>query len=145
MFTRRNFHQFSGGSMEHRCTERLSSHLNVLIHQNHVPVAIGRIKNGSHMGVYIESDFANIDCERQISIEVLLNQPTQNSKLHRLEISALVIHKTAQGFGAELDIKTQEQADSFVTLLRSSNLGHTQNHVHEEPLYMPIFARAANN
>lgn len=103
--------------MEHRCTERYASDLSILIYQHKLPVAIGRIRNGSRLGIFIETDFANIDCEHQISLELPLNRSSAN-KLQRVEMKALVIHKTGKGFGVELDIKTQEQTDLFVEILR---------------------------
>ncbi len=120
--------------MEHRCTERYASDLSILIYQHKFPVAIGRIRNGNRFGIFIETDFANIDCEHQVSLELPLNRSSAN-KLHRVEMKALVIHKTQKGFGVELDIKTQEQTDLFVSLLRD---------LHHEPQKAQIFQMVAN-
>ncbi len=119
--------------MEHRYTERYVSDLSVLIYQDKLPVAIGRIKNGSRLGIFIETDFANIDCEHQISLELPQSRNSAN-KLPRVEMNALVIHKAEKGFGVELDIKTQEQTDLFVEILRA---------LYEKPQDAQIFSMAA--
>lgn len=121
--------------MEHRCTERHTSDLSVLIYQHKFPVAIGRIRNGSRWGIFIEADLANIDCEHQISLELPLSRNSAN-KLQRVEMKALVVHKTKKGFGVELDIKTQEQTDVFVDILRN---------LYQTPKKEQIFQVAANS
>ena len=121
--------------MEHRYTERYASDLSILIYQYKLPVAIGRIKNGSRLGVLIESDFDNIDCEHQISLEVLLNRNSNKHKLQRMEFKALVIHKTVKGFGAALEIQTDEQTDLFMEILQAVN---------EKSSNPQVFAMVAN-
>jgi hypothetical protein len=121
--------------MEHRYTDRYASDLSILIYQHKLPVAIGRIKNGSQSGVFIETDYANIHCEHQVTLEVLLNRNSVN-KLQRIEIDALVIHKTAKGFGATIEHRTQEQKEFFVEILRGVNT---------KPQNSTIFSMVANS
>jgi hypothetical protein len=103
--------------MEHRYAERTTSELKLLIYKHNHPIAIGRVRNGSHSGVFVETDFMDIDCEHQLTLEILL---TKNSvtKLQRIEMKAIVIHKTNKGFGAEVDFQNSLHADTFVELLR---------------------------
>ena len=105
--------------MEHRCANRYVSDLNIQIYQHKLPVALGRIKNASLSGVFVETEFTEIDCEHQISLEILHNRKAL-SKAKRIKIPALITHKRNNGFGAELDISTAEHADFFSNLL----LGH---------------------
>jgi len=107
--------------MEHRCTNRYVSDLNIQIYQDKMPVALGRIKNASLAGVFVETEFRNIDCERQVLLEILHNR-NNAFKPHRIKIPALVAHKGNNGFGAELDITSQEQADLFAGLLFTQQL-----------------------
>lgn len=120
--------------MEHRCTDRYASDLSVLIYQHKLPVAISRIKNGSRSGVFIETDFTGIDCEHQIVLEVVLSR-NGSHKGQCMEIQALVTHKMDKGFGAELEMKTQEQCDLFMKLLRGGE---------EKDTEIEMFAMAAN-
>lgn len=106
--------------MEHRCTNRYVSDLNIKIYQHKLPVALGRIKNASLAGVFVETEFANIDCEHQISLEICHNRSRAASK--PIKIQALIIHKRNNGFGAELDIVDSEQADFFTKLLQGQKV-----------------------
>lgn len=101
--------------MEHRCTDRYPSDLKILIYKHGLPIAIGRIKNGGRMGVYVETDFMDVDCEHQLTLEVMPSR--QNPRLS-IPMKAIVIHKTGHGFGAELDIETHEQSRTFLDMLR---------------------------
>lgn len=102
--------------MEHRCTQRYSGDLQILIYKHNMPIAIGRIKNGSRVGGFIETDFADIDCEHQLRLEVLANKHL-GSKQQSLRMEAIVIYKTSRGFGVELDMDNREQADTFIEML----------------------------
>lgn len=112
--------------MEHRCTERYGCNLSVIISKQGQVVAVGRIKNGSHLGVFVEADLTDIECGQQLSLKISA-QKSNTGKLQNLSMRALVIHKTTQGFGAVLDVATQKQIDilkycyaSQVTHLASS-------------------------
>jgi len=107
--------------MEHRCTERTASELNVLIYKHNNPIATGRIKNCSHAGVFVETDFMDIDCEHQLTFEVLFNENSA-IKFQRVEMKAIVIHKASKGFGAEVDFLDSSQANVFKEILRGPQL-----------------------
>jgi hypothetical protein len=121
--------------MEHRCTERSPSELKILIYKHNHPIAIGRIKNGSQYGVYVETDFVDIDCEHQVRLEVLLNK-NPVTKLQRIEMHAIIIHKDDKGFGAEVDFDKVSEVNTFLDILKypQSAVPDTQ-----------IFAKAANH
>ncbi len=105
--------------MEHRCTERISSELEIQIFKHNRSVAIGRIKNGSLHGVFVESDFMDIDCEHQLKLELLLNRNTAE-KIQRIEMNAIIIHKTGKGFGAEVEFGSAQQANLFMEILQGT-------------------------
>ena len=105
--------------MEHRCAERVKSELKILIYKHNHPVAIGRINNGSRHGVFVETDFMDIDCEHQLKLEVMLSK-NNYSKFKRIEMEAIVIHKTPRGFGAEIEFPNTQQADMFMEIMRGA-------------------------
>jgi len=105
--------------MEHRCTTRINSELKLLIYKHNFPVAIGRVKNGSRYGVFVETDFMEIDCEHQLKLEVLLDK-NSGTKFQRIEMEALVIHKTGKGFGAEIDFPNSVHGDIFYEILQGN-------------------------
>lgn len=120
--------------MEHRCAERISSELKILIYKHNLPIAIGRVRNGSNNGVFVETDFMDIECEHQLHLEVLLSK-NNGTKLQAIEMKALVVHKTGKGFGAEVDFQNSVQTELFLELLRG-----TKASVPDEQ----IFAMVAN-
>ncbi len=105
--------------MEHRCTERITSELKILIYKHNLPIAIGRVRNGSSSGLFVETDFMDIECEHQLQLEVLFNK-SNVTKLQSIVLKVLVIHKTGKGFGAEVDFQNAAQAELFVDLLRGT-------------------------
>ena len=115
--------------MEHRCTERTPSELKVLIYKHNHLAAIGRLRNGSHLGVFIETDFNEIDCEHQLTLEVLLNKNSL-TKSQRIEMQAIVIHKTPKGFGAEIDFDKISDASIFTDVLKFHHLNSPQLHIY---------------
>jgi len=102
--------------MEHRCSERHPANIKILIYKYNVPVAIGRIKNGTRHGLHIESDLASVEPLQQLGIEVLVYGGS--NKLQRYQFDSIVIHTTEHGFGVELDALTQEASDQLWQLLQ---------------------------
>ena len=121
--------------MEHRCAERINSELKILIYKYNLPIAIGRVRTGSSSGIFVETDFVDVECEHQLQLEVLFNR-NNAVKPQSIEMKALVIHKTGKGFGAEVDFQNSAQAELFLELLRG-----TKASLPDEQ----IFARVANS
>ena len=101
--------------MEHRCSERYSADIKVLIYKLNMPIAIGRIKNGNCHGLFIESDLADVRPLQQYGIEIMPVPSTSNSQ--RLKLDSIVIHSSKQGFGVELDALSQKEASDLMALL----------------------------
>ena len=104
--------------MEHRCSARHPADITILIYQYDIPVAIGRIKNGTRYGLFIESDMANVKPLQQLGIEVLVQRNAQ--KLQRYRFDSIVMHITDHGFGVELDSLSDEVANQLTDMLRAS-------------------------
>lgn len=99
--------------MEHRCSPRIETDLHVLICQYNKPVAIGRIKDATAFGFYIESDWSTRPLQ-QVTLEVM-DKYLQKLQKHKLE--AIVTHKTPHGFGVEIDVLNDEQTKELHDLL----------------------------
>jgi putative N-acetylmannosamine-6-phosphate epimerase len=104
--------------MEHRCSDRYTADIKILIHKYQLPVAIGRIKNGSRYGLFIESDLVDVKPLQQLGIEILAYPGTQ--KLQRYKFDSIVIHTTDHGFGIELDALSEEEEDQLMDLLQDA-------------------------
>lgn len=102
--------------MEHRCSERVNTDLKILIYKMDIPIAIGRIKNGSKLGFFVETDFADINLLQLLDVEVLLSR---GPELTRYRYTTRVIRKTELGLGLELEAMSVESADALNELLRS--------------------------
>lgn len=120
--------------MEHRCSERYTADIKILIYKYDLPVAIGRIKNGNCHGFYIESDLADVKPLQQYGIEIMTVPSTQ--KLQRFKFDSMVIHTDKHGFGVELDALEIQESSLLVELLTAPSKAPQQ-----EP---KLFAMAAN-
>ncbi len=87
--------------MEHRFNRRIIADLRVLIYKYSIPMAVGRIKNGTRYGLYIESDFADVGALQLLGLEILFYSPL--NILQRFKFNTIVTHTTDNGFGVELD------------------------------------------
>jgi hypothetical protein len=104
--------------MEHRCSPRIETDFHVLICQYSKPIAIGRVKNGTRFGLFIETDW-NARPMQQITLEIA---PKQSQTLQKNLLEAIVVYKVAQGFGVELETLTDEQAQELQKFLEARPL-----------------------
>ena len=104
--------------MEHRCsTERHECNVKILIYKLKQPVAFGRIKNGSSRGLFIETDLKDIQTGQFLTLDMILNK-MDKKKFGQINISALIVHKTENGFGSEIDIPISEHAELLFDILK---------------------------
>lgn len=94
--------------MEHRCCPRVRLNINALIYKHGVPVAMGRIKNGSRHGLYLETDYQDVRELQKLDIEVLLGDRLKANR--RCLISALVVRTASTGFGLEMEMSEDHNA-----------------------------------
>lgn len=104
--------------MEHRCSARYDADIKILIYKYEVPVAIGRIKNGTRHGLFIESDILDVKPLQQLGIEILVQRSAQ--KVQRYRFDSIIIHTTEHGFGVELDSLSEEAGNQLIDMLRAS-------------------------
>ncbi len=119
--------------MEHRCSERYTADIKILIYRYGIPVAIGRIKNGNRYGLYIESDLADVHPLQQLGIEVLVYRSAQ--KLQRYKFESIVVHSNGRGFGLELDALGEDAATQLTEMLLAAPV---------TPQTTELFAMVAN-
>ena len=87
--------------MEHRFNQRIIADVKILIYKYCIPMAVGRIKNGTRHGLYIESDFMDVGAFQLLGLEILFYSPLDI--LQRFKFNSIVTHTTDNGFGVELD------------------------------------------
>jgi hypothetical protein len=104
--------------MEHRYSNRFSFDVNVLIHRYGVPVAVGRIKNGTRFGLFIESEVEDVEAFQLLDIEILIS--INSLQLQRHKITSIVTHTTENGFGVEFDPIDGKTSDQLYNVLRET-------------------------
>lgn len=94
--------------MEHRCSRRVPLNINTLIYKHGVPVAMGRIKNGSSHGLYLETDYQDVRELQKLELEVLLGDRVKGDR--RCCIAALVVRRSEMGVGLEMEMLEEHGA-----------------------------------
>ena len=103
--------------MEHRCSDRHPTDIKILIYRYGVPVAIGRIKNGSRYGLYIESDLSDVHVLQQLDVEILVYR--SQKKLQRYKFESIVVHTNSRGFGVEIDAVNEEACSQLMEMIQA--------------------------
>lgn len=88
--------------MEHRCGRRVPVSINTLIYKHGAPVAMGRIKNASDHGLYLETEYRDVRKLQKLELEVLLGKRIKDAR--HCFVRVLVVRKSNFGFGLDLEI-----------------------------------------
>lgn len=100
--------------MEHRYAERFNVDIPVLLYQYNHPTALGRIKNATQFGFYIECKSNLFETLKPIQVEIHpLDYGEDIVRLH-----ALIIHTQSRGLGVELETLHAREALNLKNLLR---------------------------
>jgi hypothetical protein len=83
--------------MEHRYGCREPAHVRVMLFKQGLPVAVGCVVNISHYGLFIETEYADVQKNQIVEFELL-----HSSAQDRQRWRAALIHKGANGLGFEL-------------------------------------------
>lgn len=85
--------------MEHRYSPRARGDTKLFIYERGTPVAIGRCKNSSRYGFFVETDHV-VYPDQPLEIEVIRGPHRSESKSQRMK--CYVVHLSGNGFGVEL-------------------------------------------
>ena len=105
--------------MEQRFSQRMPVDIKILIYRYCIPIAVGRIKNGTQYGLYIESEFIGVRAFQLLCLEVLFYSPLHI--LQHFKFNTIVTRTTNNGFGVELD-ELEGINDQLCELLRDTPL-----------------------
>ena len=83
--------------MEHRYFSRVPIDVKMLIYRGGLPVATGRIRNASRVGLFVETDYGELRQHQKLECEFCLGDEGR----HRL--GAHVSRRADAGVGLELD------------------------------------------
>lgn len=118
--------------MEHRYSQRVRSETKLFIYERGTPVAIGRCKNLSRYGLFIETDHC-VYLNQPIEIEIIRGRNRKQFKYER--IKCYVVHMHSNGFGVEID---EENINLFGAIASSRALAENTDVDGTPP--MPQFA-----
>lgn len=92
--------------MEHRYSQRFNSDIKLMIYERGMPVSIGRGKNSSRYGFFVETDHP-VYLHQPLELE-MINSSRRESRHQR--VKCFVVHMKSSGFGVEI---SEEQLNSF--------------------------------
>ena len=116
--------------MEHRCSERWPIVIPVSIHRKEHPVVIGKTRNISLEGMFIETVSAHFD--QNTCLEVELNTKLDHQS-RRLRIPAVVARSSEQGIGIMFRSLSAESERALRNLIYKLRHGY-------EPAEAPLSA-----
>lgn len=94
--------------MEHRKTKRVPANIHVLLYQRGLPAAVAVVRNISKSGMFVATDFDDVNINQKVDVEFRLDGETSERK-RRQWVGAQVVRKSALGLALECD----DDSDSF--------------------------------
>jgi len=86
--------------MEHRLSTRITTDLDLLVYKRGMPVATGKIRDASRKGLFILTDYTDVQLNQELEIEIRFPDcPEQRIK----RIRAQVVRKTGAGLGLDFE------------------------------------------
>lgn len=90
--------------MEHRYSERSAADSKLLIYKRGVPVALGVLQNVSRNGMFVRTDYCDLDLHQYIEIELLPHRGNGTGCCTGgVRLQSFVVHRGGGGFGVEID------------------------------------------
>lgn len=86
--------------MEHRLSKRVPGKLSILVYKRGMPVATGQVRNASRRGVFVSTDYDDVNLNQTLELELCYPEKTEKT-LRRLK--AHVVRKSAKGLGLDFD------------------------------------------
>jgi len=86
--------------MEHRLSKRVPGKLSILVYKRGMPVATGQVRNASRRGVFISTDYDDVNLNQTLELELCYPEKTEKP-LRRLK--AHVVRKSRNGLGLDFD------------------------------------------
>lgn len=86
--------------MEHRYSKRVDAQLNVLLYRDGVPVAVGKTRNISANGVFVETIYQQQHGNRSMDIEF---QPGEDPGTDKYYVKGMIVHRELDGVGLMIE------------------------------------------
>ncbi len=115
--------------MEYRLSKRVTGKLGLLLYKRSMPVATGQIRDASESGLFIATNYTDVQLNQTLEVEFRFPDRYENS-FRRLK--GLVVRKSEHGLGVNLDGVENDG------LTIESLLSWLQNHNHTFNYFPPI-------
>ncbi|WP_417566642.1 PilZ domain-containing protein [Marinobacter sp.] len=86
--------------MEHRLSKRVQGKIGLLVYKRGMPVATGQIRDASKRGLFIATDYTDIQLNQTVELEFRFPEQ-QERNVRRLK--AYVVRKSDKGLGVDFD------------------------------------------
>lgn len=100
--------------MEHRKTKRVPAQIHVLLYQRGLPAAVAMVRNISKCGMFVATDFDDIDINQKVDVEFRLDGESTERSQHQW-VGAQVVRKTDFGLALECDDDSNNFCSAAVT------------------------------
>lgn len=103
--------------MEHRYSERVDVDLRAAVYKRGLNVGTGRIKNGSKHGLFLQTNYNDVNLLQKLVVEVVVHLTPQ--KTQRYELQTIVVRKSSEGLGLELEVIGEQDSLALGALIES--------------------------
>lgn len=86
--------------MEHRLSKRILGKLGLLVYRRGMPVATGQIRDASKRGLFIATDYTDVQVNQTLELEFRFPNKKENAFRR---IKAQVVRKSDNGLGLDLE------------------------------------------
>jgi hypothetical protein len=111
-------------AMEHRCSERFATDLEVVVRRSGNTLGFGKIIDSSKLGFFIAIDTSQINLFQMLDVEILYSQ--EESAPYRHICSVCVTRKTDSGVGTEIESSRLEPTN-VIQLRHPIKLDHRKH------------------
>lgn len=105
----------NGTNLEHRLSQRVPGHLELLVYRSGMPVATGKIRDASGHGFFIVTDYTDVELHQNLDIEIRLQEASERPFRR---IRAEVARISEEGLGVEIESTPAEDAAISSVLAR---------------------------
>ncbi|MBW7469863.1 PilZ domain-containing protein [Marinobacter sp. M216] len=114
--------------MEHRLSKRVPGKLGLLVYKRGMPVATGQIRDASKRGLFIATDYSDVQLNQTLEIEFRF---PEREERHFRRLKAHVVRISDKGLGVDFD---GVENDTFTI----SSLLHWLGQHHRSVEYFPV-------
>lgn len=90
--------------------------MKLLLYKTGVPVAIGRIRDVSARGLFVETDFDGFNVHQSLEVELL---PRCSTHIDRCRFKTVVARRVRGGFGLEADENSDSGYNALSALINN--------------------------